>query len=291
MPWTVGGIDVDAQADLELTASTLSLSAIVPDADLGPWRTLGERAGDLDVQTAYGGQFRAFGRGEASTITVSPPADQSPPFATSEWYVSAFDVEAVAADRSEVRVDLQRPTPRDDAFAIADEALVPSQSGLGRNFGTDFGGATRVAGDAGFGNDFGVDFGVGDVDLAVSIGLRGGDAGSLGLEARQVGRATESEAATGTEYELPVMLTDEQAAAFADAAGTPAAIVDRSIPDGDSFAVDSSGGRQTVVVDVQSDGLGPPSGTWGVADWQLTEQQPTGTRRWRASLSLRELSS
>ena len=270
MPWTIGGNDVTVQADIELTPRTLSLSAVVANDNLDPWRSLGERAGDIDVQPAYGGRFRAFRRGDARSVTVAPPAAQSPPFADSEWFVSAFSVDRVGADRSEVGLTLQRPSPRGDEFSFSGADLVPA--------------------DAGFGLDFGTDFGAGDIDRVATIDLQGGDKGSLGLTQQQVGRPAETETPTGTKVDWPVVLTAEQAAAFADAVGTPGAVVERSVPDGESVTVDSSAGRQTIIVDVQRSGGGLPAGAWAVADWTLTAQQPTGVRRWRASLSLRELS-
>ena len=268
MSWSIAGIETDVRSDLELTPQTLSLT--IETTDLDQWLGIGDRAGDVQTETGFGGRFRTIDRSGRAPVMVKPPAELSPPFAPSEFHVVGFEVSPLSETRSEVSLELQRPTPRDDVFAFADEALVPSQSGFGRNFGADFG--------------------AGDVDLAVFIGLRSGAAGSVGLEPRQVGRATETEGPMGAEYELPVVLTDKQAAALADAAGVPEAIVERTVPDGASFMTDSAGGRQTVVVDAQRDDLDPPSGTYGVAGWTVTEQQPSGTRRWRVSLSLRELS-
>jgi hypothetical protein len=109
--------------------------------------------------------------------------------------------------------------------------------------------------------------------------------GTIALEARQVGRASQRGSAEGGQWSLALWLTDTQAGAIADAAGTPGAVVERPVGDGEDGWADASGGRQTVTITAPA-GATLPGGDHFVAGWGLEHAGYGPRREWRADLTL-----
>ena len=263
MTWTVAGVAVPVQADIELTAATLSLSFVVSTSELTTWREVGDRAGDLAVETGAGGALRTIARGTSGTLTVDADAADAPPIATSEWYVDGYSEEQLAPQRYELELDLQRPTNRRDEFTLDDIDVSSADEGFGLNFGEDFGAGAQLA-------------------LLVELG---GEGLTLGITERQLGQLDRDGAPTGADVTMPLLLSVEQAAAVADAAGYPEAVVERTVPDGDSLRVDESGGRQTLGLQTRDD-VALDDGNWLLSEWSLERHSYTTGRRWRAELTL-----
>ena len=265
MSWTIAGVDVPVQTDIELTASTLSVSFQVSSSELSTWREVGDRAGDLAVETGFGGALRTLSRGASGTITVDADAADTPPFATSEWHVAEFDEEQTAPQRHEIELELQRPTNRRDEFAdLTDRAVSSGSRGFGRNFGRDFG--------------------AGDPDIGAYLAL-GGLGLTVAVTSDQIGQIEREGAAPGAHTTLPLVLSAEQAAAIADAAGYPEGVVDEAVADGESRLVDATGGRQTVTLDVRAD-VALEDGQWLLREWSIEWHSFATERRWRAELTL-----
>lgn len=109
--------------------------------------------------------------------------------------------------------------------------------------------------------------------------------GTIALEARQVGRASQRGSTEGGQWSLPIWLTDVQAGAIADAAGTPDAVVERPVGDGENRWADASGGRQTVTITAPA-GATLPGGDHFIPDWTLEHAGYGPSREWRATLTL-----
>ena len=265
MTWKIAGVDVPVQTDIELTASTLSLSFQVSSSELATWRDIGDRAGDLTVETGAGGALRTLGRGSGGTVVVTPGAAESPPVATGEWYVDGFDEEQFAPDRFEVALDFQRPSNRRDEFPLDDIDVSSADEGFGLNFGEDFGVGAQLA-------------------LLLELG---GEGLTLGITERQLGQLDRDGAPTGADVTMPLIFSAEQAAALADAAGYPDGVVEQSVPDDDSVKIDESGGRQTVGIKTRGD-IALNDGDWLLTDWSLEWNSHSPGRRWMAELELTE---
>jgi hypothetical protein len=284
MSWIIAGNSVEPTPEIELTASTLSVAFEIDETDLSTWEALGDRAGDLAVETGFGGAFRTLARGTQGPVTVVPAASESPPIATNDWYVAGFETEQLSPRRHRVSLELQRPANRrdDEGFGI----------NFGRNFGSgdQFGGLTEddvSAADQGFGIDFGRDFGAGDPDLPLYLSLQDGEGLTLGVTARQLGQVSREGVATGATVAIPLLLSGEQTAALADAASHPAGVVEQAVPDGESRLVDESGGRQTVTIDTRTT-IDLADGDWLLTDWTVSWHSYTTDRRWRVELALAE---
>ena len=282
MSWTVAGVDVPVQTDIELTASTLSLSFQVSSSELATWRDIGDRAGDLTVETGAGGALRTLGRGSGGTVVVTPGAAESPPVATGEWYVDEFDEEQVAPDRFEVALDFQRPSNRRDEFPLDDIDVATMDSGFGVNFGRSFGAPDDPP--QGFGRSFGSSFGVGG-GAPLSLALNAGDGVTIRPSDSQLGQLGREGAPTGADVTMPLIFSAEQAAALADAAGYPDGVVEQSVPDDDSVKIDESGGRQTVGIKTRGD-IALDDGDWLLTDWSIEWNSHSAGRRWMAELEL-----
>lgn len=111
------------------------------------------------------------------------------------------------------------------------------------------------------------------------------DTGTLALAAGQVSPADQSGSPAAGEWELALRLSDTQAGALLDNVGYPDAVVERPVPDGDTFVVDANG-RQTVTISAPS-GAVLSDGDYYVRDWSLSARS-FGDRRWLAELSLAE---
>ncbi|SNZ18191.1 hypothetical protein SAMN06269185_3287 [Natronoarchaeum philippinense] len=112
---------------------------------------------------------------------------------------------------------------------------------------------------------------------------------TVALENEQVRRSSAGGSRTGMRVTLPLMLTDDQAAAVAESAAYPDAVVERSVPDGEDFVEDTSGGNQTVTIT-------PPAsaemdtGDYAIQSWRLSFGR-FGEARWSVELELREMKS
>jgi len=253
MSWTIAGNSVEPTPDIELTASTLSLRFEADEADLSTWRNIGDSAGDLAVGTGFGGALRTLARGTGGAVTVTPDSRETPPFAAGEWYVSDFEETQVAPGRYNISLGLQRPTNRRGEFPGLTD--------------TDVSGA--------------------DEGLPLYLSLQRGEGLTLGISASQLGQLSRDGGATGATVMVPLLLSDEQAAALADAAGYPDGVVERAVPDGDSRLIDESDGRQTVVTNTR--GTVPLADSeWLIAGWSIEWHSYTPERQWRAEIELAE---
>ncbi|OVE83188.1 hypothetical protein [Natronolimnobius baerhuensis] len=111
------------------------------------------------------------------------------------------------------------------------------------------------------------------------------DRGTIALEERRVSRIDRDGGPTGGDTSIEVLLTDLEAAALADVAGVPDAVVDREVPDGPGFAEDTSGGRHTVAI-TSPDGA-PLEGDWVIRNWSLAMHNRSD-ERWLVELQLAE---
>lgn len=120
--WRLNGTPIDAVDDLTVTATTVSLGFEVRREDIRQWRDL-ERAGDISVESGYGGTFRAFDRGgRSSPVVLRPPAWLSPPLTRVEGYVSSYEEEQISADRARVAITIQRTTNRKSTSTVVNES-------------------------------------------------------------------------------------------------------------------------------------------------------------------------
>lgn len=228
---------------------TIDIQFEVDRSALSHWRQYG-RAGDISVQSGFGGQFRTIDRGgRSNTVELRSALMDSPPFKpSSEHYISSYSESQVAPDRAEISLTLQRVSNRQQGF--------PTVSDTGNAFDFDFSTAT--------------------------------DSWSLSLDESRVLAQSVAGTTAGESIRLPLVLNDEQAGAILDVLGYPQAVVERSVPDATNTRVDESDGdRQTVTVDAPADAQ-LPSGTYFVTGWQLS-QYAYADRRWRVDVELIEV--
>lgn len=266
MTWTIDGVDAPVQSDLELTATTLSISFEAGRGGIGPWRDIGDRAGDIQRESGFGGTFRTLSRGTASTVSVTPSTEFVPPLASGDWLVAGFSEQTVAPERFEVTLELARPSNRQDEIALTEQETTEATEGFGFNFG--------------------VNFGAGDPDVVAQLSLRDGAGLTLKLVERQVGQSGREGTPADAAVTLPLLLSDEQAAALIDAAGYPAGVNRRPVSDGDNQIVDSSPGTRQTVDATFDDAISLASGTWLLDEWTLAWYNFDTTRRWLADLTL-----
>lgn len=284
MSWTIDGVEVPVETDIELTAETLSLSFEVAGSELATWEALGDRAGDLAVETGFGGAFRTIARGAQETVPVVPAGSETPPFASTDWYIAGFDAEELTPRRYQVSLELQRPANRRDEFDLDNIDVATLDIGFGVSFGAKFGRPGPP--DNGFGRRFGEAFGVSPGAL-LGLELQGGSGVTLRVASDQLGPITRDGQPAGATVSLSLRVSDAQAAALADAAGYPGGVVERPVPDDDSVRVDESGGRQTIILDPQGD-IEINSGEWLLVDWSIAWNSYSAERRWVAELTLAE---
>lgn len=266
MTWTIAGVDVPVERDIELTAGTLSLSFEVAESELATWEALGDRAGDLAVETGFGGAIRTLARGAGGTVVVDPDAGESPPVAAAEWFISGFNEDQLSPGRYRIELDLRRPSNRRDEFALDERDVATLDGGFGNGFGEEFGSGARSP---------------------LGLSLQAGSGVTLRVASDQLGPITRDGQPAGATVSLSLRVSDAQAAALADAAGYPGGVVERAVPDDDSVRVDESGGRQTIILDAQGD-IAINSGEWLLVDWNIAWHSHSPDRRWLAELSLAE---
>lgn len=232
-----------------------------------------DRAGDFEVDVAYGGSWDAIPTGaEDMIVDLEPPERLRPPFAVSRWIVE--DVETVRASPVEVlaTVELRRVGPREDVYPDdvvegdphEDTHTAWSYDGWGE---TPWGGFGTYSW---------------SIDLA---------RGSLELRDRFVGRPERSSGAAGEQIELPLALDHDQAAAVADSLGRMDGLVEHAVPGGDDLVVDETvDGNQTIELTVPVDVPDVDdleSGMYYVRDWSIQSLGGHQSERpWLATLAL-----
>ena len=113
------------------------------------------------------------------------------------------------------------------------------------------------------------------------------DHATIALSERQVGQIDREGDTPGATVTLPLILSDEQAAALLDSVGYPAGVVVESVPDGPDQRVDETGGRQTVGLDGPAEAM-IDAGEWFVIDWSLEKWSFSEDREWLVELTLAE---
>ena len=111
--------------------------------------------------------------------------------------------------------------------------------------------------------------------------------GTIALANEQVGQLDREGDTPGASVTLPLILSDEQAAALLDSVGYPAGVVVESVPDGPDQRVDETGGRQTIDLDAPAEAM-IDAGEWFVIDWSLEWWSFSEDREWRVELTLAE---
>ena len=111
--------------------------------------------------------------------------------------------------------------------------------------------------------------------------------GTIALSEQQVGQIDREGDTPGASVTLPLILSDEQAAALLDSVGYPAGVVVESVPDGPDQRVDETRGRQTIDLDAPAEAM-IDSGEWYVTDWSLELWSFSEDREWLVELTLAE---
>ena len=124
----LGGIRVDgrtatvARDSLALTPDTLSIGVVAQGSSaIDAWRAY-DRAGDLSVETGFGGAFRVIDRaGRSDTVTVQPPPWATPPLDSVDGWIQSYSEEQVAADVWEIDLTIVRQSNRATPFGTVSQ--------------------------------------------------------------------------------------------------------------------------------------------------------------------------
>jgi hypothetical protein len=157
----LGGIRVDgrtatvARDSLTLRPDAVSIGVVAQGSSaIDAWRAY-DRAGDLSVETGFGGAFRTIDRaGRSETVTVQPPPWATPPLDTVEGYVRGYGEEQQAPDVWEIDLTIVRTSNRGTPFGTVSESgawEVATQRGTiglsGRHVGVTSRSGTSAGGD------------------------------------------------------------------------------------------------------------------------------------------------
>lgn len=206
-----------------------------------------DESGDFSVTEQYGGGFRAQRRDGGTPVRVEPPLAVRPVIEIGEWVPADFTTSEVITGLRDYELSLQRPVPRRGA-------------------------ETELVAEAGV--------------FTLTFEANGFTA-SLGLSDEQVLLSEASASATGRETTLPLLLSNAELATLGAVCDRPAAVVERSVPDGDSRRVDSSAeSRHTVTLSAPAD-ASVASGTYLIGAWSASPAD-RGPETWRVELPLFE---
>jgi hypothetical protein len=152
----IGGRTATVNRDgLALTPTTLSVGFDVQgSSSIDAWRAY-DRAGDLSVETGFGGAFRTVDRaGRGDTVAVQPPPWASPPVDSVDGFVQSYSEEQVAPDVWEIDLTIVRASNRATPFNTVSESgawEVATQRGTiglsGRYVGVSSQSGTSAGGD------------------------------------------------------------------------------------------------------------------------------------------------
>lgn len=122
--WAIDSDRIDPET-IEVTPDTLSIEFVVDRSQIEHWRQY-ERAGDVNVETGYGGSFRAVDRsGRTDAIHIDPPTSSQPPFDASRYYISDYSEEQLGPGRYRLELTAQRLTNRADVYDVGDQSGSP----------------------------------------------------------------------------------------------------------------------------------------------------------------------
>lgn len=252
MTVTVDGLPIEP-TDLSLSAREITVSGEIDASAIDAWRRF-QTTQNSQLERGAGGDFVTLPRGDP-VIDVSVGSEFAPPFADPvSGVVVAFSEDQITPRRYEVRVSVQRLSPRLDAYADRSEA------------------SDRAVDEAG------ADEWV--VDLKSS---------RLALGREQVTLGSSQSSKAGEVATLRASLDDEQAAALADTAGLISPVVDRGVPDAADIVVDTSAdGRHTLTVNPAAGETSIRAAEYLLRSWRLTWRSYEPSRRWALEASLSE---
>jgi hypothetical protein len=120
--WQIDGRAVLLE-DISATPNTTTLTFEVDADDLSWWRQF-DQAGDLNVESAHAGQFRALDKGGRSEpVNVRSALRDTPPFIPSkDYYVTGYQEDESAPDRAMITLTLQRLSNRTQGFPESSES-------------------------------------------------------------------------------------------------------------------------------------------------------------------------
>jgi len=253
--WVVAG-RAQSLTSISISPDAISVSFEVSDDNIDHYRAF-SRSGDLETGSGHGGQFRVFDRATASGVDIYPGNADVPAVERGEtWYADGYSEEQVAPTRYAVTLDCVRETNREETTSI----LVESGWSAGGWSSGAWGGSDPA------------------FDLELSYG-------TIALDDRSVGQIDREGSPTGDDITVPLLLSSEQAAAIADAAGYPGGVTERSVPDGDDQPVDDSG-RQAVTISTPGSDLA--DGEYLIRDWSIEFNSHDPSHRWQATLTITE---
>jgi hypothetical protein len=157
----LGGVRIDgrtatvARDSLTLTPDTVSIGFVARGSNaIDAWRTY-DRAGDLSVETGFGGAFRVIDRaGRSGTVAVQPPPWASPPLDSVDGFVQSYGEEQRAPDVWEIDLTIVRASNRGTPFSTVSESgawEIVTQRGTiglaGRHIGVSSQSGTSAGGD------------------------------------------------------------------------------------------------------------------------------------------------
>jgi len=157
----LGGFRIDgrtatvARDSLTLTPDTMSIGfAVQGSSAIDAWRAY-DRAGDLSVETGFGGAFRVIDRaGRSGTVAVQPPPWASPPLDSFDGFVQSYGEEQRGPDVWAIDLTIVRTSNRATPFSTISESdawEIVTQRGTiglaGRHVGVSSQSGTSAGGD------------------------------------------------------------------------------------------------------------------------------------------------
>ncbi len=245
--WLVDGREIEPRGGLTASATRLSLSFLVPASAISYWRSELTVAGDVNQESGGGGQFRTVDRAGRAS-----PSTITPPDTQSPPFVPAEYYIAGYGDEP-----------------VGGGHFVVSLNGQRvENRDREFSFTTE---ELATGSAFSLSTTFDDLAFGTDQLLAAGVSGTT----------------DGAQRELSLLVSDRQAGALMDALAYPNAVVERDVPDGENFTIDTSDpGRQTIAVTGLS-GEGVPADDYLVSDLSVSiaGNAESTRQRWRVDLT------
>jgi len=258
--WFIGR-DAVSISSLSIDSQTVSFRFEIPANALDYWRQFDE-AGDVAVQSGFAGVFHVVEQGEDSSIELYPGRKDYPAVDRSaDWFVDGYSEEQIAPGRFAIELTCIRQTNRDES-------------------------TTRLT-ETGWSSDGWGDGGWGGTSPPLKIEL---PYGTLAVDEGSIGQISGDGSPSGEAATLPLLVSAAQLGAFADAIGSPDAVVERAVPDGENRAVDGSpNSTQTLTLSTASDvDLDLDDGDYLARDWSASYYSQNESHRYQIELTLQE---
>lgn len=122
-----------------------------------------------------------------------------------------------------------------------------------------------------------------DADADAVLAFEAG--GAIAIDDRHLLKPTRTGTPTGEELTLPFLADSETLGTLAAVADRPAAVVERSVPDGESFREDTSAGRHTVELSTP-EAAGIEDGDYLLVEWSASVIGGASSSLWRVEVVL-----